>query len=357
MSKNIVTRFPQKHLNKMIGASRAMPGGHGLRLDSATPRQMRLLYNFVHRDAAPSLWFARQLEYVRPGLLEVLYPNLEGKSMVPLETAVPAGAEQWTYRAYDKVGVAQLVHSYAMDPPRADVEGIEQTQLIRPYGSMYGYNFHELRAGMMANIPLDVRKAMAARYAMELKIDQIIFYGDVAGGLKGLTTLANTQTFTIANGAKGTKLWRDKTADEIVLDMHSLVNNIVTASFGVYQPSDLLLPLKAYAIAATRRMGDGSNQTCLEFFKATTPYIKNVRATYRLDYSQSGNWSGSAGRMVAYEKSPERLAFVLPVEFEQLPPQQIGYEYKTLCHSRCGGLVAMHPASVSFGDGITDASD
>lgn len=356
MSFNVHAKFPQERLDAMLAASTGFDA-RSVRFDSLSDNQRKLLQGIAHRDASESIWFARQLEYIRPGLLEVMYPRLEGKSLVPIESSMGPGASMWTYRSFDKVGTATLVDDYAIDPPRADVKGAESTQLIKPYGVMYGYNFQELRAGMMAGVPLDVRKAMAARYAMELKIDQIIFYGDTAGGLKGLVNQSNTTSFTVANGQKGTKLWRDKSPDEIVLDLHSIVDNIVSSSFGVYQPTTLLLPLKAYQMAATRRMGDGSNETILSFFQNTNPYIQEVRPTYRLDYSQSGNWSGSTGRMVCYDKNPERMAFLLPVEFEQLPPQQEGYEYKTLCHARVGGLVAMHPGSISYGDGITDASD
>lgn len=359
MSQNVTTQFPEERYAAMLADAESFDR-KSARLDSCSEKTRSLLNGIIHRDASESIWFARQLEYIRPGLMEVLYPALEGKSFIPVDSAVGPGASNYTYRSFDKVGAAGLVDDYAMDPPRADVFGKETTQAIKPYGVMYGYNFQELRAGMLAGLPLDVRKAMAARYAMELKIDQIIFYGDTASGLKGLTTLTGTESFTVANGVKGTKLWHDKTSDEIVRDMHAIVNTLVNASHGVYRPNTLILPLRAYNIAATKRMGDGSNETCLSFFENTSPYIKNggeVRSSYRLDQSESGNWSGSTGRMIAYEKSPDRLSFLLPVEFEQLPPQQVGYEYKTLCHSRIGGAIAPHPTSIAFGDGITDSTD
>ncbi len=356
MSQNAVTQFPPDRTAKMIADSQSFDR-KSARLDSASLNQKFLLNGIAHRDASESIWFARQLEYIRPGLMEVLYPALEGKSFVPVDSSMGPGSTNYTYRSYDKVGSASLVEDYAMDPPRADVSGQETTQPIKPYGVMYGYSFQELRAGMLAGLPLDVRKAMAARYAMELKIDQIIFYGDTAGGLKGLATLSNATTYTVANGQKGTKLWRDKTADEIVRDMHGIVNKIVNASHGVFQPNTLILPLLAYNIANSKRMGDGSNQTCLSFFEDTSPYVKEVRPSYRLDYSERANWSGSTGRMIAYEKSPDRLSMLLPVEFEQLPPQQEGYEYKTLCHSRMGGVISPYPSSIAYGDGITDSGD
>jgi hypothetical protein len=44
-------------------------------------------------------------------------------------------------------------------------------------GDMYGYTMQELRAAMMAQMPLDVRKAMAARYALALLTDEVFWYG------------------------------------------------------------------------------------------------------------------------------------------------------------------------------------
>lgn len=355
MSDFSKVQFPPARKEKMIEASESFDKRS--RFDSLNDNQKHLLMGISHKDASESIWFARQLEYIRPGLMEVLYPALEGKSFVPVDSSMGPGQTNYTYRSFNKVGVAALVEDYSVDPPRADVSGQETTQAIRPYGTMYGYNFQELRAGMAAGVPLDVRKAMAARYAMELKIDQVIFYGDVAGGLKGLANLASTAAFTVANGTKGTKLWRDKTPDEIVLDLHAITNQIVNASAGVYQPDTLVLPLKAFNIASTRRMGDGSNQTVLSFFKETSPYIQEVRPSYRMDQASSVNWGGTTGRMIAYAKNPDYLSFLLPVEFEQLPPQQVGYEYKTFCHARLGGTIAPHPASICYGDGITDSAD
>jgi hypothetical protein len=388
MSENFSkAQFPQKRLDQMIAAAQVFDPRE-YRADAMTPRSMAILQSIdptlafkvqtgtmrgFHRDAAESLFFARQLEYIRPGLFEVLYPALEAKNYIPLETAIAPGAEIFTYRAMDKVGRAQLIKDYATDPPRVDVMGIEKSQQIRGISDMYGYTTQELRAAMLAQLPLDVRKAMAARYAVALLVDEVLWYGhadvnaeqstaglDAAAlnaGMVGLANLANTTSFTTPTGSASSQLWRRKNADEIVADMHAVVNNIVRTTLGIHRPDSLILPLAAYNIASTKRMGDGSNQTCLDFFLATSPYVKNVDPSYRLDAAQSANWSGTTGRAIAYEKNPERLAGLLPLEFEQMPPQQEHFEIRTACHARIGGVVAFYPKSVSYMDGITDTSD
>lgn len=390
MSQNLSNgQFPQARLDQMAKDAQAFDP-RDFRADAMTPKALGILQAIdpllafkvqagnmrpgAHKDAAESLFFARQLEYIRPGLFEVLFPDLEAKKFVPLETTIAPGAELYTYRAVNKVGRAQLIKQYADDPPRVDVSGIESSQQIRGMAAMYGYTMQELRAAMMAQLPLDVRKAMAARYAMSLLQDEIMFYGHAdytaledgtnqrdagarEGGLKGIANLANTTSYTTQNGQSGSKLWRNKTPDEIVRDLHGVVNNVVKTTFGIHRPDSMLLPLAAYNLAATRRMGDGSNQTVLDFFLATSPYVKNVDPTYRLDQARSSNWGGTTGRAIVYEKNPDRLASLLPLEFEQLPPQQEHFEIRTICHGRVGGVIAFYPGSISYMDSITDSTD
>jgi hypothetical protein len=386
-------KFPQKRLDQMEKDAKSFDyrGSvkSGVRIDAMTDRSMALLqsidpvlaYKIVaglridgHKDAAENLFFARQLEYIRPGLLEVLYPDLEAKKFFPFDSGPGPGAEQFTYRFYNKVGRAQLIKSYSNDPPRVDVSGQEATQQIQGAADMYGYTTQELRNAMQAQMPLDQRKAMSARYALALLFDEVAFYGHaditaveqtaagldagaLEGKLKGMVNLSGTTAFTTPNGASGSKLWRRKTADEIVIDMHSFVNGVVKATFGIHRPDTMLLPLAAYNIAATRRMGDGSNQTCLDFFLATSPYVKEVNPTYRLDQARSANWGGTTGRAMVYEKNPERFQVVVPLEFEQFAPQQTGFEIRTICHGRIASAVPYYPGSISYMDGITDSAD
>lgn len=329
------------------------------------------------RDASESLFFVQQLAHIRTGLLEVLYPNLRAKEFVPLEPGIDPGAEYWEYHMTDTVGRAQLIKSYDDDLPSTDVKGGADNQVIRGMGDRYGYTMQELRAAMKAGLPLDVRKAMSARRAMAILVDEVLFFGhaDISAnmqsatgkdagllnaGLQGIANLTGKYavlSFTTPTGQQGSQLWRKKSPDEMVFDLHSFANNIMSASLGIHVPDSILMGTKAFNKIATTRMGDGSNQTVLSFFLATNPYIKNVDWSYRLDPASDGNWSGTTGRIIAYEKNPERVVGLLPVEFEQLPPQQRGFATTTQCHGRIGGVVPLYPKSISYMDGCTDSSD
>lgn len=372
MTANVnLNLFPQKRMDALVSNAQSFNRAD-LSVASMSPTAFGILQQINpvlaymlqtgqstanHKDAAEGVFYARSLEHIRPGLLDILFPALDGMKFVPLEPGVDPGKEIFTYRGQRKIGKATLIKNYADDLQRAEVTGVEATQAIHSFGESYSYTTQELRAAISAGIPIDVKKAMACRYALALAIDEVIFYGNTEGGLPGLATLSNTTSFTVANGQQGSKLWRKKTPDEMVADLHGVVNQVVKSTFGIHRPDSMILPLAAYNLAATRRMGDGSNQTVLSFFLATSPYIQNVDPSYRLDAAQAANWSASVSRGIVYEKNAERLSLVLPVEFEQMPPFQKHFVTETACWARTGGVVTYYPGSIAYLDGVTDTAD
>lgn len=349
--------FPQERLDAMEAASRdfrSIITDRTVRLDAAvarrylTPGAYQILETLDRRDSAESIWFARQLEYIRPGMFEVQYPQLKGKQLVPVNNAVSTGAEQYTVRVTDKVGEAVVTSNYSEDAPSVDVKGSESTQKLVGIRASYRYTIQEMRAGMLAGQPLDVRKAMAARDVIERRLDDIILKGYAAVGLNGLLTLTSTNSYTIPNGAAGSKLWSKKTALEVLADLNGLVNKIVSDSLEVEEPDTLLLPLSAYTEVTTRPIGLDANKTIAEFFLKNTPYVKQLVSTHKSETAGSG----STRRMVAYNRDAMKLEALIPQEFEQFAPETRGMTISIECHARSGGVVPYFPQSIGLADGF-----
>lgn len=311
-----------------------------------------LRFRFDNMDAGENAFFSRQLEHIRPGIFEVKYADLVAMTLVPVNTSVHAGAEIYTYRAYDQFGKAVLASDLSKTGPRVDVSALPETfSPIRSMKDSYGYSIQEARAAMMANLDLDPRKAKAARSAIAQLTDDILLLGDGSApylGLYGLFALTGTHTYSVPNGAGGLKTFASKTPDEVVADLHGIANGIVSNSKEIHKPTTLLLPLTSYQDVTSRRMGDGASNTILQQFLSTSPYIKSVKSCVKLETA------GAAGvkRMVAYNPDSEMLEAIMPVVFEQLAPQFDGYEVITHCHGRTGGVVTYYPKSISYGDGI-----
>lgn len=154
-------------------------------------------------DANESVFFARQLEYVKTQTYDIKRVALSALVLMPVSTAIPEGATTHTYRQYDSVGMAKVIANYANDLPRADVTGKEFTNPIRSIGNAYGYNVQEVRSALFAGVNLNSKKALAATRAHQEKINQLAFAGDTEHGLPGLLSNANVPEVTLAADGAG----------------------------------------------------------------------------------------------------------------------------------------------------------
>lgn len=299
-------------------------------------------------DANETAFLARQLEQIRANTYDIKYAPLDGLRFVPVDTSIDPGVETVTYRQFEMFGLAKIVADYAKDFPTANVVAREFTSKVKSLGASYEYSIQEMRAATFAGVPLEQRKANAARRAIDQLHNSLVKTGDSAQGLLGFLNQSNTTSFSVPNGAAGTATWVTKTPDEIVADMHDIANGIFTSTKGVERPDTILLPLAQYQLIASRRMGDGSDVTILRHFLATSPFITTVEAWWELD----GAGTLGADRMVCYRRDPDALQYIAPVVFEQFAPQEEGMVLKTHCHARSGGVVVYYPLSISYGDGI-----
>jgi len=76
-------------------------------------------------DTNESIFFARQLEYIKGKTYDIKRPQLNALKLIPVSTETPEGASTITYRQYDTVGMAKVIANYSNDLPRADVKGKE----------------------------------------------------------------------------------------------------------------------------------------------------------------------------------------------------------------------------------------
>lgn len=321
------------------------------------------MQNAFHCDASEANVFARELLKIRAQVFEIKFPELKAQRMIPKNNDLDNTDEQYGYRTATEYGVTKLGAGYSQTAPRVDVSMSEQIPLrVRGMKVAYGYDFQEARVAAKTGNGLPARKAAAARKAIAQEINDILTFGRTTGSvaagktdygvsMSGIATLSGTLSFTPANSSSaGSKLWTTKTPDEILADLNGIASGIVQNSNDVEHPNTLLLPLASYELIASLRLGDGSDQTVLKHFLGVNPHIKTVEAWHALDAAPNSEWTGK--RMICYDKSPEVLEYVLPVEFEQFAPQMVGTETVTECHARIAGVVAYRPKAISYGDGI-----
>jgi len=71
-------------------------------------QDLRAIEGTGRLDANESIFFARQLEYIRPKAYDVKRAKLSALEVMPIDTSTNPGAEYITYRQYDSVGSAKV---------------------------------------------------------------------------------------------------------------------------------------------------------------------------------------------------------------------------------------------------------
>lgn len=332
--------FPQARLDEMVKAAqefdfRAYPKSDG---------------NDLRNDAATTAYVARQLEYLRPAMFEIQYPALKGKRWVPINSSMPVGAEQYTITIMDGVGEVKHVKDFAKDLSRVEVSTRQASMNVFSMAISYAWNINELRTAMYGNLPLPSKKAMLARDLMARKFDDILLTGETVTGIKGLFNLTGTETYTAASdGAGGLKTFESKNADKICRDLNGALSQMVVNSLEVHAPNTVILPLSTMQYLGGTRVGDGTSETILAYWLRTNPYeIRTAEQSLKLETAGSG----STKRIVAYEKNPNVLEAIVPVEFEQFAPETFNQETQTICQMRVGGIALYLPKGVVYTDGI-----
>lgn len=307
------------------------------------------LTQLPHFDANESVFLQRQLDYIKTQTYDIKYAELKARKLIPVSSEADPGAEKIFYRQYDQAGLAKIIANYGDDLPRADVKGSEFFAVVKTLASSFAYNFQEMRSAAYGNVPLEQRRANAARRAIAQLENSISFFGDTASGLVGMFNAPNITTVTIpADGTGATKTWSTKTPDQILRDMNLVANTVVSVSLGVEIPDTMLLPLAQYNYVASTARSANSDTTILNYFLQNNPYIKEVEWVNEL----LGAGASSTDRMFAYRRSPEVLTMEVPSDFEQLELEIRNLEYKVPCVERFGGVLIYYPLALAYGDGI-----
>ncbi|MCD8397541.1 MAG: DUF2184 domain-containing protein [Lachnospiraceae bacterium] len=307
-----------------------------------------------------SVFFARELDYVKSKSYDVQYPELTALNLFPQTSEADEGAEYITYYTYDDTGVAQIIDNYSNDLPRADVIGKPSHAEIKSIGVSYGYSAQEMRASRLAGKSLDSRKATSARKQNDRKTNTIAWRGDEETGLMGvLSDGQDIPIYTIGEGAtSGNTLWKEKTADEILADVNGMAAQVAKTTKNVERPDTLCVPADVYMDISTRRIEDTST-TVLSFILEHSPYIKNVISTAELDADsvETNPYAAEDGTGVGvaflFTNDVEKMSLEIPMYYKQYPIQVRNLETVVPCESRVAGVMMYYPMSALIAVGVS----
>lgn len=315
----------------------------------------------AHLDQGESMFFLRQLEAIDQQAYQIQYPGLMARQLIPTQAGVPSWAHSYTYRQFDKKGIASLIASSSEDIPLVETNATgEFTSLIKPFGAAYKYDLDEIAAAAATNTSLEADRAATARWACERQVDQVLALGTYATpasaasgtgaptmtGMLGLLNQTGTTSFTLGTKVAGGTTWGslsapNATGDEIAGDLMGLCNNLFETTSQLWSSFRILMNPKQFDYASMKRLGSVSDTTALAFAKANCPYIENVYPW----------WQIPAGTIVAFAPDPLVAAAIVPMEWQPEAPQARNLAYVVNTRIRCGGVVSKYPVAISYATG------
>lgn len=331
---------------------------------------MAMNYNNMHANPqfnidSATMFFARELEYIKPRVYEVEYANLSAFRLIPIDRTTPPGAQTVTVTEYDSTGAAKIIANYADDLPTVDTLGVQTTSRIVDIGASVIMSYQDIQASRFAGKSILERKIRAAAEVHMQTMNRLAFYGDANYGINGWVTntsvnsqavAPNTGTTPPPAGEVTARLWMNKTQEERVADLNEAVRYVFTTTNGMEQVDTIVLPIAQYDMLTSEAYQEGGTDTTgLEFFTRNHP---GVTVTYAPELKGAFNrtvfndpTSGVDG-FIAYRRSEMKFWQEIPQAFQLFPEQWQNLAFTIPTMSSHGGTVIQRPASQVFRTGI-----
>jgi hypothetical protein len=305
-------------------------------------------------DSNETAILTRQIEFVRAKTFEVKRAGLLALNYIPLASDIPSWASNVIQVVYDGVGRAQIVANGADDIPRVGVVASEQTLKVVSCAASYAFTLMDLRAALGTGVPLQDKKALMARRVIDTAIDEMLATGSLSSlsgqvntGLAGFVNNSAVPVYTTTAGS-----WAAATADAIILDFQAIIVKPSQATKQLFSTTDVVMSPEKYDFIAGKPRNSTSDTTILEFLKRTNPGVTFSKWHRLTGTTAGGTGPGASGkdRIIAYAKDPEVVEGIVPILFEQLPPQVRNMETSVIVHARCGGVDFHHPMAAVYAD-------
>ena len=360
----------------------ALVNDSGLALNHSVERVEYVLNDAVEHLVATGaligddegVFFQRQLEYIQAQSFDVLYPELMGRVVFPLNTEGGEGINTITYRSYDKRGETAIIAGKATDLPRGDISGREYSISVKTLGNAFGYSRQELAASKVTGLPLEARKAEATRKSYEEKVNQLIWFGNAENKIEGIFggpvgTGAEPkpwESVTITAVPNGTvsanSEWNpaNKTGIEVVADLNNSLNSMYIDTKKIFRPDTILISVeKLLYLTNTPISVEFPLVSIMKWFLENNKFIKSVDQFKDINELESIYPDVAGGEDVTDFKpdgtgvegftimasGADNARIREPFPYMHLPVQYKGLEFEINCYGRFAGVEMIRPAA------------
>lgn len=337
------------------------------RMDTLTAMADRLVATGRWDSQSAPIW-AEKLRYLYTKVLETVYPELAAANgdVIGIDTRVDPAALVYEYYMITQHGYADWIDDDGQLMASGSMTAKRFTGRMAEMGHRYKINQFDLERARSANVYLPQLKANAAKEYHDRKTNWTWLFGDSEKALPGLCNHPNITislaAFDAATGSTS-RLWSNKTIDDILNDIATLIDTVATNTLRAYHVAKVFMPLSLHQILVKTRLGAGdgfasllgliedrygkpqsSGQPKVEF-----RVLNECEASMRKNPKTNTDTSGITGDFllaVPGNASLDELAFIRARPFTTKPPQERDFDLHHLTHSKVGGCKCTIPLGV-----------
>lgn len=295
-----------------------------------------------------------QLHRIEAEVYMTKYPSFDISAYMPVNTEGDMWDVGTLVYSMDNVGHAEFLSGGAFDVPYASTKMAQATRNFHLAAIGYEWNTQELQRAAKLGRSLSADKAQAAVQAADRFVYGLAMTGQNAKGVSekgwtGFINNASAPSAQVANDGTGpSRLWSAKDADLILRDINEALTAVETGTGETHIANTLVLPTSRYNYIATQRIGD-TNATILSFLLANNVAGESLTILKSRELETAG--TGSTTRMVAYDRNPQVLRFLLPGPHQFLSPfQKSSLVYEVAGLMNVGGLDVRLPKAIVYRD-------
>ena len=314
---------------------------------------------FKTKDSALA-YYVNQLENLDKRLYEPLVSVSWGRD-IKLRTGITMSNESTSFirstfaagGTLNTTGNMPWVSAETSAIPGVSVNGAKIVTPLRLLAREISFTSVELDRSALTGQSIDAQKTDALNTLYQMNTDQMVYIGSTDVGATGLVNSPEVSVFNVPNGASSSPLWINKTPDEILADINSILQKAWLASAYAICPGKLLLPPAQFSYIASQKVSTAGSISILEFVKQNSICL-SINGQ-QLDI-QPVKWLAGAGvsgvdRMVAYTNAEDKIRFpMVPIRRETAYYQGIRFTAPYLW--AFGQVEFVYPETAYYGDGI-----
>jgi hypothetical protein len=230
-------------------------------------------------------------------------------------------------------------------------------------GHEWDMTIFDLERAAYAGMPLSNMKQNNAKRTHDAKTNYVWLFGESAKNLPGLCNHPNIPvTLAPLNVGATSRLWANKTVDEIAADLALLIDQVPTNTIRAHHVAKVFFPLGLVQELKNRRLGagdgfasvwdwmrvryegaDATGQPKVEFH-----VLNECTAANRLDPKTGTDTSGMVGDFLLAIPADDKdsLAFIRARPYTQRPPQELKLKMVHQTHSKIGGVKMQQPLAL-----------